>query len=166
MQQMVNTLAGSLTKPQWKIEQENDSEIGPVVSLVKKNGHLQYKVKKEDNAGSKVLLRFSDNLRLIDGLFYKKWVYKDQITYLQFVLPISFRKRMVMACYDQFGHLGMDKTLVLLQERFFWPKINKDVRTHIRNCDHCLRFKQAPEQAPMETIETTYPLELIHVDNR
>ena len=27
MQQMVNTLAGSLTKPQWKIEQENNLEI-------------------------------------------------------------------------------------------------------------------------------------------
>ena len=69
-----------------------------------------------------------------------------------------------MACHDQFGHLGMDKTLVLLQERFFWPKMNDDVRTHIRNCVHCIRFKQTPEQAPMETIEMTYPLELIHID--
>ena len=50
MQQMVNTLAGSLTKSQWKVKQENDLEIGSVVSLVKKNEHLQYKVKKEDNA--------------------------------------------------------------------------------------------------------------------
>ena len=31
-----------------------------------------------------------------------------------------------MACHDQFGHLGMDKTLVLLQEKFFWPKMNED----------------------------------------
>ena len=43
MQQMVNTLAGSLAKSQWKIEQESDPEIGPVVLLVKKNEHLQYK---------------------------------------------------------------------------------------------------------------------------
>ena len=56
MQQMVNTLTGSVTKPQWKIEQENDLEIRSVVLLVKKNEHLQDKVKKEDNAGSKVLL--------------------------------------------------------------------------------------------------------------
>ena len=56
MQQMVNTFAGSLTKSQWKIEQENDLKIGLVVLLVKKNEHLQYKVKKEDNTGSKVLL--------------------------------------------------------------------------------------------------------------
>ena len=58
----------------------------------------------------------------------------------------------------------MDKTLVLLQERFFWPKTNEDVRTHMRNCYHCLRFKQEPEQTPMETIEMMYPLKFIHVD--
>ena len=92
MQQMVNTLAGSLTKSQWKAEQENDLEIGSVVLLVKKNAHLQYKVKKEDNAGSKVLLRFRDNLCLIHGLLYRKWVYKDQITYLLFVLPNPLEK--------------------------------------------------------------------------
>ena len=42
--------------------------------------------------------------------------------------------------------------------------MNEDVRTHIRNCDHCLRFKHTPEQAPMETIEMIYHLEVIHVD--
>ena len=70
----------------------------------------------------------------------------------------------MLACHDFFGHLGMDKTLVLLQERFFWPKMNDDVRTHIRNCDRCLRFKQAPERDEMHAIETTYPMELVHMD--
>ena len=60
--------------------------------------------------------------------------------------------------------LGIDKTLVLLQERFFWPKMNEDICKHIKSCDHCLHFKQALEQAPMETIETSYPLELVHMD--
>ena len=39
-----------------------------------------------------------------------------------------------------------------------------DVRTHIRNCDHCLRFKQIPEKDEMFTIETSYPMELVHMD--
>ena len=109
-----------------------DLEIGPVLRLVLENKHLQYKVEKTDKAGSKVLLRFCDNLHLLNGLLYRKWVYKEEITYLQFVLPISFRKRMVIACHDRFGHLGMDKTLVLLQKQFFWPKMNDDIRNHIR----------------------------------
>ena len=42
--------------------------------------------------------------------------------------------------------------------------MNEDVRKHIKSCDCCLRFKQVPERAPMETIETSYPLELTHMD--
>ena len=112
----------------------------------------------------RVLLRFRENLRLVDGLLYRKWLYKQEIAYLQFVLPATFRKRTVIACHDQFGHLGMDKTLVLLQERFFWPKMNDDVRTHIHGCDRCLRFKQTPEKEQMFTVETSYPMELVHMD--
>ena len=164
LHQIVDKLAGQMTKAQWREEQLKDPEIGPVLRLVLENKHLQYKVEKTDEAGSKVLLCFHDNLRLLNGLLYRKWIYKEEITYLQFVLPISFRKRTVMACHDRFGHLGMDKTLVLLQERFFWPKMNDDVCNHIRGCNCCLCFKQAPEIAPMETIKTSYPLELIHMD--
>ena len=58
----------------------------------------------------------------------------------------------------------MDKTLVLLQERFFWPKMNDDVRTHIRSCDCCLRFKQTPEKEEMFTVETSYHMELVNMD--
>ena len=104
------------------------------------------------------MLRFCDNLRLVNGLLYRKWIYKEEVRYLQFILPKSFHKRTVMACHDQFGHLRMDKILVLLEERFFWPKMKEHVHTHNRNGDQCLHFKQTPEQAPM------YHLELIHMD--
>ena len=164
MKQLVSKLAGKMTKVQWRTEQQEDPEIGPVLQLVLTNKHLQYKFRKEDNSGSKIILRFRDNLKLVDGLLYRKWVYKDEITYLQFVLPCEFRKRTVIACHDQFGHLGMDKTLILLQERFFWPKMNDDVRYHIRNCERCLRFKQKPEREEMHSIESSYPLEIVHMD--
>ena len=127
MRQIVSRLAGKMTKAQWKIEQQEDPEIRPVLQLVSTDRHLQYKFQKDNNPGSKIILRFRDNLKLVDGLLYRKWVYKDEITYLQFILPCEFRKRTVISCHDQFGHLGMDKTLILLQERFFWPKMNDDV---------------------------------------
>ena len=164
MKQLVSKLAGKITKVQWKTEQREDPEVGPVLQLVLTNKHLQYKFRKEDNSGSKIILHFRDNLKLVDGLLYRKWVYKDEITYLQFVLPCEFRKRTVIVCHDQFGHLGMDKTLILLQERFFWPKMNDDVRHHIRNCECCLRFKHKPERDEMHSIESSYALEIVHMD--
>ena len=116
MKQLVSSLAGKMTKTQWQKEQLKDPEIGPVLRLVLEKRHLQYKVRPVDEPGTKIILRFKDNLKLVEGLLYRKWLYKNEMVYLQFVLPESYRKKTVIACHDEFGHLGMDKTLVLLQE--------------------------------------------------
>ena len=71
---------------------------------------------------------------------------------------------MILACHGDNGHLGMEQTLGLLQERFFWPKMAEDVQTHIRTCERCLRFKQPQERAEMRPIQVSYPMELIHLD--
>ena len=162
LKQLVSNLAGKMTKTQWKHEQLQDPEIGPVLKLVMEKKHLQYKVRKVDNPGSKILLRFKDHLKLVEGLLYHKWLYKNEVVYLQFILPTTYRKKTVVACYDEFGHLSMDKTL--LQERFFWPRMNDDVQTHIRSCECCLWFKQKPEWEEISSFETSYPLEVVHMD--
>ena len=53
---------------------------------------------------------------------------------------------------------------ILLQERFFWPRMNDDIRTHIHSCERCLRFKQKPERDKMNSFQTSYPLEIVHMD--
>ena len=58
----------------------------------------------------------------------------------------------------------MERTLGLLQERFFWPKIADDVCTHIHTCNRCLRFKQPQEKPEMQPILVSYPMELVHLD--
>ena len=35
---------------------------------------------------------------------------------------------------------------------------------HIKQCERCLRFKATPEKAPMENVDATYPMELVHMD--
>ena len=64
----------------------------------------------------------------------------------QFVLPKNFVHKVILACHDDNGHLGMERTLGLLQERFFWPKMADDVHTHIHTCDQCMRFEQPQEK--------------------
>ena len=56
----------------------------------------------------------------------------------------------------------MERTLGLLQERFFWPKMA--VCVHIRMCTKCTRFKHPQERARMQPILVSYALELIHLD--
>ena len=82
----------------------------------------------------------------------------------QFVLPKRSICKVILACHDDNGHLGMERTLRLLQERFFWPKMAKDVQTHIHTCERCLRFKQPQEKAGMQPTLVSYLMELIHLD--
>ena len=58
----------------------------------------------------------------------------------QFVMPTKFHKCTVTICHEDYGHLGMDRVLVLLQEQYFWPKMSEDIRKYIRQCDRCVRF--------------------------
>ena len=80
------------------------------------------------------------------------------------MLPKSFVSKVILACHDVNGHVGMDRTLGLLQERFFWPKMADNVCIHICTCDQCTRFKQPQEKSEMQPILVSYPLELINLD--
>ena len=71
---------------------------------------------------------------------------------------------MILACHDHNGYLGMKRTLGLLQERFFWPKMAEDVHMHIHTCDRCLRSKQPQEKSEMHSILVSNPMELVHLD--
>ena len=83
---------------------------------------------------------------------------------MQLVLPESFRTQALKGCHDDLGHLGVERTLDLLRDQFYWPGMMEDMIRCIRQCERCLRFKASPDRAPMENVDTTYPMELVHMD--
>ena len=154
-----------LTKAQWREEQGTDLSISKVVDLICTKKIASYECQKTDPDDFKGLLRLRKDLFLDNGLLYCKAYFKTTNKLIhQFVMPVQFRKRTVMVCHDDYGHLGMDRVLVLLQERYFWPKMSEDVWTYIRQCERCMRFKKLKEQTKLFPIMATYPLELVHLD--
>ena len=83
---------------------------------------------------------------------------------MQLVLPESFRMWALKGCHDDLGHLGVERTLALLREQFYWPGMAEDVTRHIRQCERCLRFKASSDKAHMKNVDATYPMELVHMD--
>ena len=117
-----------LSKYDWKVEQYVDPDIGLVITLINKETLLQYVVKEGDSFGMRVLLKYQKDLMIKGGLLYREATLKGHNQPVaQFVLPEVFSCKMVLACYDDFGDMGMDRTLGLLQEGFFWPKMAEDV---------------------------------------
>ena len=154
------------TEPkEWIQLQERDPIIGRIMRLLKAKEFNDYKCKKNDPIHLKTLMRFRQYLSLRDGILHRSVQLKHQPKEVQqVILPAVLRKRLVMACHDEMGHLGMDRVLLLLQDRVYWPGMARDVREHIRSCDRCERFKLRPEREEMHQIEASYPLELVHVD--
>ena len=62
------------------------------------------------------------------------------------------------------GHLGIERTLDLLRDQFYLPGMTEDTTRHIQHCERCLQFKASPDRAPMENVNATYPMELVHMD--
>ena len=74
---------------------------------------------------------------------------------LQLVLPHSHRSKAMAGCHDLVGHLGQDRVLELLRDRFFWPGMHMDVASYINSCPRCIRRKTQPDTAPLLNIEAT-----------
>ena len=39
------------------------------------------------------------------------------------------------------GHMGMDKTMELVDRNFYWPEMAKDIEDYIRHCEDCQKNK-------------------------
>ena len=130
--------APQMTWGEWQQEQRKDKNIAIIISLMEKNELQKYRVKKNDNNEIRNYMKLRKYLVLERGLLFRTVQLKHQVKPIdQLVLPYKFRKRMVLACHDEMGHLGMDRTLLVLQDRVYWPRMSRDVRDHIRTCGQC-----------------------------
>jgi len=53
------------------------------------------------------------------------------------------------------GHFRVDKTLELLQGKFFWPHMRKEVQRHCHRCMSCLKAKS---KTMPHVLYTPFPL--------
>ena len=117
-----------LAQKDWVKEQIEDTEIHKIVQVLKSNQLSTYKTQELDSLATRILLRYRKDFILKNGLLYQKTTLKNHPELVvQFVLPKMFVHKVILACHDDNGHLGVEQTLGLLQERFFWPKMVEDV---------------------------------------
>ncbi|KAL6485589.1 hypothetical protein MHYP_G00049810 [Metynnis hypsauchen] len=112
-----------------------------------------------------LLKRESVRLRLEDGLLCRVTTKASGKEHRQLLLPKEFRMQVCRALHDDMGHLGVERSLELIRERFFWPKMSQTVETYIGNCGKCVTWKSpCPRAAPLHQITSTGPMELVCID--
>ena len=103
------------------------------------------------------------------GVLVKRWESNNGKEFKWLVvLPRSLRKQaldMIHASKSA-GHLGREKTLPKVRERYYWVGMSADVRSYVRQCVACAQKKGTPKkhQAPLRQYRVGGPLERIAID--
>ena len=114
---------------------------------------------------SKQYLRQKGQLCLWEGVPYwcggwAKWDHNE----LQLVVSPEHRLEAMCGAHDDVGHLGLERMLHHLHNRFHWLILEVDATHYVHACEQCLRFKSKQDKAELYPSLATYPLELVHID--
>ena len=83
---------------------------------------------------------------------------------LLFVVLACKRQAALDLCHRDIGHQGRDRTYSLLQERFWWPKMRTQMMMALQNCEKCKIYEKKDPKAPLCTVATTEPVDLVHIN--
>lgn len=144
-----------------KKAQEDDPVIGKVREYVITGQwpHLKGRDRRDDTS---VLVRDRNKLYINGGgILCRKTVARAQL-----VLPTTFHPLIYRELHEEMGHLGVERTLSLIRDRFYWPHMQRDVDHHVTKVCSCLKRKHPnkPTRAPLVNIVTTYPFEMVSID--
>ena len=163
-------LSPYMSRDMWYREQKKDPQLLELKNLLS-TGYWKNQKKEKILQKYPLVEPFLHNIKQFwlrkDDLLYRKVSTNfqgAQTCLWQLLLPQQLIKKALEGCHDQCGHLGRDRTLSLLRERFYWPNLYKDCLEHLESCRPCkLRKARAPHQ-PLKPLSASRPMELVHLD--
>uniref|UniRef100_H3BHK6 Gypsy retrotransposon integrase-like protein 1 n=1 Tax=Latimeria chalumnae TaxID=7897 RepID=H3BHK6_LATCH len=114
--------------------------------------------KREDHNVTYILRQWPKLKIQPDGILYQVSTQRDGKELYQLILPSSLREQALHSLHNDNGHLGVDRTVDLLQHRFYWPRLYASTKSWITKCRRCCLRKTRP---PELNVTTTEPLELV-----
>ena len=157
------------TEPNLRESQLADSTVGPVLQRKESDQKPSADETKSMARASRRLFQMWDQLLVRDGVLYRQYIRPlDQEFVLQLVVPGDMQSDVIKDLHEGAlgGHLGEEKTLARLKERFYWPGHYKDVHEWCRTCPACAARK-APTpkgKAPLQSIKAGYPMQMVATD--
>ena len=149
--------------------QLQDTNIGFILRALELNQKPQPTLLQGQSPEVRQLVQLWDQLVLHDGLLYRHFVNAETGDgHLQLVVPSVYRNEILQELHSGIvgGHLGQDKTLSCLKERFYWPGHWSDVNQWCRTCATCASRKiPTPKlKAHLNPVKAGYPMQIVATD--
>ena len=160
---------GGWSPEEIRSQQLQDEVVGPALQAREKKCRPTRQFMKTQKPESRRLLQQYNQLIVKNGQLWR--VFEDSrgtVLRHQLVVPTSLKTAVLRELHEgtASGHLGEEKTMSRLRERFYWSGQWNDVRDWCRTCAGCVTRKTAaPKQkAPLQTIPTSFPMQVVAMD--
>ena len=158
----VGTVEPTVSNVDVKHAQTTDQVVRRVGNLIQRGQRPTARERKRELYETQLLLHEWDNLSVDqDGILRRRKGTRTQI-----IVPKQLRPIILKELHENMGHLGVDRTLGLARERFYWPHMQRDIEHHIGHVCQCVKQKvpSLKTRAPLKPVVTTSPFELVSID--
>ena len=160
------SIFGNISPEDMKEEQQKDPILGLVYKYVTASEKPKTSAitKIKSKAVRKYLLQF-ERLTLKKGVLHRLYINND-VKYHQMVLPLKYQAQVLKLLHDGQGHQGLERTLALCWERFYWNTMFQDVSEYVKTCPRCQTAKgdyTDPKTKPGSIIANN-PMDLLCID--
>ena len=149
--------------------QLDDPSVGFVLHALELNEKPESKTLQSQNREVRRLIQLWNQLELHNGLLYCNYESVDgDHGHSQLVVPTVYRNDILQTLHAGVagGHLGQDKTLSRLKERFYWPGHWSDVHHWCSTCATCASRKtpSPKHKAELQPVKAGYPMQIVATD--
>ena len=109
-------------------------------------------------------------LRLIDKVLYldPPFAHDVDVEHPVLIVPVVLQSAALASVHSLpgAGHFGIEKTLHLARQRFFWQGMASDVQIYVQSCPTCaqLASKNPVHRAPLQSMAAGFPFEFVALD--
>lgn len=149
--------------------QKEDEDISPIVEWKDKGARPSWKEVAGSSEAAKSYWAQWDSLVMESGVLKRKWETANGKSFrFQIVVPRVRVKEVLDELHSgsSGGHLGVNKTLSKVRERFYWIHMRQDVEDWCRRCTRCAGSKgpRTRSRGEMQQYVVGAPFERIAMD--
>ena len=98
-----------------------------------------------DKKSIRAYVKARENMVIRNGLLYHKLHLRatgEDVWH--FVVPKTHHSVALDGCHHEAAHQGQRCSFSVMQERFWWPGMARELKHRVKNCAHCQKFEGAP----------------------
>ena len=168
----VSVASGTLremTSEELRTLQLQDAELRPIMTAKEEDKHPTKEEVSGESFKTHKLAQIWEQLLLCNGVLMRNYYdERRNASFKQIVVPRSLRQEILEELHagSTGGHLGEEKTLERLKQRFYWPGHFHDVQDWCKTCGVCATRKMAvpKPRAPLTNISVGSPMQFVAVD--